>query len=94
MALSNMLRGISGEFEIVRCLGATGVLTYIWTAAGLEIFEVVWRGKPFDLATFCTVFPAGLLIAIGAVSGSAALKDRNVAKATADLPAQPAGAQQ
>ncbi len=84
--LSMMLRGIGGEYEINRVVGAAGALTYIVTAAGLTIFEVVLRGRPFDLSAFCTYFPAGLAIAVGAIAGAVALKDRNVAKAKIDDP--------
>jgi hypothetical protein len=81
MSLSSMLKGISGEYEINRVVGAAGALTYIVGAAGLTAFEVMWRGRPFDLVAWCTAFPAGLGIAVGAIAGAVAIKDRNVAAA-------------
>jgi len=43
--------------------------------------EVVWRGRQFDLVAWCTAFPTGLGIAVGAIAGAVAIKDRNVAAA-------------
>jgi hypothetical protein len=77
MSIMNALRGISGEFEIGRILGALGTTTYIVTAPAL-----VWTGKvtvTFD--TFCIAYPAGLAACLGAAAGAIALKDRQVAKA-------------
>jgi hypothetical protein len=93
MTLSTMLKGISGEFEINRVIGAVGALAYIAGAVGLTAFEVMWRGRPFDLVAWCTAFPAGLGIAIGAIAGAVAIKDRNVAVARqASAPAGTAAA--
>lgn len=77
MGIVNALKGISGEFEIQRILGAFGTVTYIATGPAL-----VWVGKvtvTFD--TFCIAYPAGLAACLGAAAGSIALKDRQVAKA-------------
>jgi hypothetical protein len=90
MSLSTMLKGISGEFEINRVIGAVGALAYIVVAVGLTAFEVVGRGRPFDLVAWCTAFPAGLGIAVGAIAGAVAIKDRNVAAARQAGTAAPA----
>lgn len=77
MSLSNALRGINGEFEVQRVLGAFGTLAYIVCAPAL-----VWAGKitvSFD--SFCLSYAAGLAACIGATAGSIALKDRQVAVA-------------
>jgi hypothetical protein len=81
VSLSNMLRGISGEFEINRVLGACGVAAYIVTTPSLVAWEVLHEGKGFDLVAFCAAFPTGLGVAIGAIAGAVSLKDRNVATA-------------
>jgi hypothetical protein len=81
MSLSAMLKGISGEFEINRVIGAVGALAYIIGAVALTAFEVMWRGRPFDLVAWCTAFPTGLGIAVGAIAGAVAIKDRSVAAA-------------
>lgn len=90
MRLLNALKGIGGEFEVQRILGAFGSITYIITAPAL-----VWAGKivaSFD--SFCLAYPAGIAACIGATAGSIALKDRSVAaakvvQATGSNPATP-----
>lgn len=79
----NMLRGISGEFEINRVIGAFGAFSYIATANGMVIYERLWCSVKFDLSTYCLVFPTGLAACVGAIAGAVAVKDRNVAKAAA-----------
>lgn len=80
MILSNILRGISGEPELIRTLGAFGVLCYCVAALGFQAWAM-GRGQSFDIVAFCAAFPAGLGVAIGAAAGAVALKDRNVAAA-------------
>lgn len=82
MNLANMLRGIGGEPEIIRTLGAFGVLGYVIGGIGFQAWNMA-RGVPFDVVAFCTAFPAGLAVAIGAAAGAVALKDRGVATAKA-----------
>ena len=79
----NMLRGISGEFEINRVVGAIGAMSYIATANAMVIYERIVCGVKFDLQTYCLVFPAGFAAVMGAIAGAVAVKDRNVAKAQA-----------
>lgn len=77
--LTQALKGIRGEFEISRILGALGTVTYIVLAPLL-----VWTGRvtvTFD--TFCIAYPAGLAACLGASAGAIALKDRQVEKARA-----------
>lgn len=78
--LTNALKGISGEFEITRLLGAFGVLAYVIGAHGFLVWTMV-RGGEFDLVAYCAAFPAGLAVAVGGGAGATALKDRNVAAA-------------
>lgn len=78
--LSHALRGIGGEYEAIRVLGALGILAYIVCANAF----VAWHmrnGHPFDVTAYCIAFPSGLGAAIAAVAGSVAIKDRNVASA-------------
>ncbi len=82
MTILDMLKGIGGTYEINRVLGAAGVSTYI-VAAPVFVAWNMSRGITFDLIAFCTAYPTGLGIAIGAIAGSVALKDRNVATAKA-----------
>lgn len=73
------LRGIGGEYEITRVLGGFGALAYCVSVIGLVAYEVIIVGRVFDVATFCALFPAGLIAIIGAAAGATSLKDRNVA---------------
>lgn len=77
MTILNALKGVTGEFEIQRVLGATGTLVYIVTAPAL-----VWaRIVAVSFEGFCLAFPAGLAACVGATAGAIALKDRQVARA-------------
>ena len=80
MNLSNMLKGIGGEPELVRTLGAVGVAAYIVSGISFQAWNMI-RGVPFDVVAFCTAFPAGLAVAIGAAAGAVAIKDKAVAGA-------------
>jgi hypothetical protein len=78
--ITAILRGIGGEFEINRVVGAVGGLVYI-VGAHVFIAWSMWRGQRFDLTEYCLTFPAGLGVAVGSIAGAVALKDRNVAAA-------------
>lgn len=80
MGVTAALKGIHGEFELIRTLGAAGVLTYIVTAPVFVAWSMYY-GEKFELAVFCTAYPAGLAAVLGAVAGAVAVKDRNVATA-------------
>jgi hypothetical protein len=94
MGISSILKGIGGEFESTRVLGAAGVLSYILVANGLVIYHCWYLQKAFDIVAYCTAFPGGLGVAIAAVGITAGVKDRNVAAArtveqTGSQPATP-----
>lgn len=77
MTILNALKGIHGDYEVQRVLGAFGTVVYVVTAPAL-----VWAGKvTTSLEAFCIAYPAGLAACIGATAGAIALKDRQVAKA-------------
>lgn len=77
MKIANALKGITGEYEIQRILGAIGTLVYVTMAPAF-----VWAGKvTATLDTFCLAYPAGLGVCIGATAGAIALKDRQTATA-------------
>lgn len=79
--LSEILKGIGGGYEINRVVGAFGAVVYVIGAHVFLGYEVWWLGKEFDLNTYCLTFPTGLGIAVGAIAGAVALKDRQVANA-------------
>lgn len=81
MKIAAMLKGIGGEFEINRVVGAFGATAYIICANVFVAWQVFWQGREFNVTEYCLAFPSGLGVAVGAVAGSIALKDRQVAKA-------------
>jgi hypothetical protein len=78
--LTNALRGLGGEFEINRVVGAFGTIVYV---VGANAF-VAWglaHGEKFNVTEYCLAFPGGLAVAVGAIAGAVSVKDRNVATA-------------
>lgn len=74
------LKGISGQFELNRVVGAFGGIAYV---LGAHIF-VGWnmvKGREFDLIAYCAAFPTGLGVVVGAIAGAVAWKDKGVATA-------------
>lgn len=92
MKILDALRGITGTFEINRIVGAFGAATYIISAPAFEAWDMLYNHRPFDITAFCLAFPAGLAVAVGAIAGAVAVKDRNVATARATQAATDAGA--
>lgn len=85
---TGIFKGSSGEYEVNRFVGAIGVLVYIVAAPAFVAWNMA-LGREFDLIAFCTAYPAGLGVAIGAIAGAVAIKDRNVAKAKVEAEGQP-----
>jgi hypothetical protein len=81
MNILNALKGIGGEYEVTRVVGAVGALAYVLCANGFVAWNVFYHGALFDVATYCLSFPTGLGVAVGATAGAAAIKDRGVATA-------------
>jgi hypothetical protein len=69
--ITNILRGIGGEFEWTRVFGAAGVAIYIIAANGFEAWTIFYQGKPFDVTAYCLAFPTGLGAAIAAIATAA-----------------------
>lgn len=78
--VKNILKGISGEYELARVLGFLGVFVYIVSVPVYVLWDVIQNGK-FDVIAFCAAYPAGLGVALTSASASIAIKDRNVAVA-------------
>lgn len=90
-AILNALKGIGGEFEVQRVLGAFGTVTYTFAA---PIFVATGIIKEVSLTEFSLAYPAGLAACITATAGAIALKDKAVASAkvteqTGAIPAPP-----
>lgn len=90
-SIMNALKGIGGEYEVQRVLGALGTVVYTVTA---PIFVASGVISKVSLTEFSIAFPAGLSACIIATAGAIALKDRNVATSkvieqTGAVPAAP-----
>ena len=81
MSITNALKGITGQFEINRLVGAFGASSYVIGAHAFIAHDVFWKGHTFDVTSYCLAFPGGLAVAIGAIAGAVAVKDRHVATA-------------
>jgi hypothetical protein len=95
--LTNALRGIQGEFEVNRVVGAFGAAAYVICGNAFVAYDVIWKGRPFNITEYCLAFPGGLAVAVGAIAGAVAIKDRNVAVAqtvrdTGSMPGKAANA--
>lgn len=91
MKITSALKGVSGEFELNRVVGAIGGLAYI---VGVQVFvgwDVIVKERPFDVVAYCLAFPGGLAAVVGSIAGAVAWKDRGVAtaKIIAETGAQP-----
>lgn len=85
------LKGIGGEFEVQRILGAFGTVGYAVCAPLFVFLDII---KAVSFTEFCLAYPSGLAACIGATAGAIALKDRQVATAkviseTGAVPAPP-----
>jgi len=91
MSILNALRGIGGEYEVQRVLGALGTITYTLVT---PIFVAAGTIKDVGITEFSLAYPAGLAACIAATAGAIAIKDRSVATATVirDTGGQPSSA--
>lgn len=90
-SILNALKGIGGEYEVQRVLGAIGTITYTVTA---PLFVAIGVIKNVSLTEFSLAYPAGIATCIGFTAGAIAWKDRAVASAkvieqTGAVPAPP-----
>ena len=81
LSITQALKGIGGEFEATRLLGAFGAAAYIIGANAFVWWNVVHLGHEFNVTEYCLAFPTGLGVAVGSIAGAVAIKDRNVATA-------------
>jgi hypothetical protein len=80
MSILNALRGITGEFDIGRILGASGGASYVVSPIVFQAIDL-HNGGHFDPAAFCGGYGAGLGLAATGIGAMIAIKDRNVATA-------------
>jgi hypothetical protein len=77
---SHVFKGLGGEFEINRVVGAFGAAAYIVGAHAFLGWDVIHLGHPFDVTAYCLAFPAGLGVAVGAIASDGS-RDRAGASA-------------
>lgn len=81
MTITNIFRGISGQFEIGRVSLGIGGMFAIISPIAFEIYEIGWNGGHFNVTAWCFAYPGGLgaLVASGVIAiGS---KEKSVAAA-------------
>lgn len=83
MGLTNMLKGISNEFEVTRVMGAVGGAAYIICANGFVAWDCLHNGKSFDVTAYCLAFPGGMAALLGATATAAGYKEGKIADARA-----------
>jgi predicted permease len=80
MTILNALKGIGGEYEVQRVLGAFGTIVFTVSVPALVATKVIEA----SLEGLCLAYPAGIASLIATTAGAIALKDRQVAKAKAE----------
>ena len=80
MTILNALKGINGDFEVQRVLGAFGTVVFTVSVPVLVATGVIQA----SLEGFCLAYPAGIASLVATTAGAIALKDRQVAKAKAE----------
>jgi len=89
----NLLRGLSGEYEIGRVLLASSGLAGIITPIGFQSWDMALNGAHFDVTAWCLAYPGGLAALAGIGVFTIGKKDEKVATAKATLKASEAAAQ-
>lgn len=88
IALSNILRGIGGEFEIGRVLLTGASVAAIVSPIVFQAWEI-HNGGHFDVTAWCVAYPGGLVALVaGGVLGIGS-KDKSVAAAKQATPTEP-----
>lgn len=92
MSITNILRGITGEFEIGRVLLASSGVAAITTPIAFQVTDMLHNGWHFDVTGWCAAYPAGLAALHGIGVFAIGNKDRGVASAKATQATTEAGA--
>lgn len=83
MSWTSVLRGAGDQIELNRLVGFVGGMAYVVCANVFVAWEVIGRGREFDITAYCLAFPGGLAVVAGGTAAAVAIKDRNVAAARA-----------
>jgi hypothetical protein len=81
MKILNILRGITGDFEIGRVSLAVGGFFAVTSPIGFEIYEIGWNGGHFDVTAWCLAYPGGLVALVAGGVFAIGNKDKQVAAA-------------
>jgi hypothetical protein len=79
-ALSNALKGIGGEFELNRLVGAFGGVVYILAGPAFQAWNIA-NGHAFDVTAFCLAYSGGIAAITTGTAVAVAHKDQKVASA-------------
>lgn len=89
MKIFDILRGISGQFEIGRVSLVVGGFFAVTSPIGFEIYEIGWNGGHFDVTAWCLAYPAGLVALVTGGVFAIGSKEKAVAAAQATVAAIP-----
>ncbi len=81
MGLTNVLKGIGGEFENGRVSLAIGGFFAVSSPIGFEIYEMGWKGGHFDVTAWCLAYPGGLVALVAGGVFAIGNKEKQVASA-------------
>ena len=81
MNWTSFLRGSGGQVELNRLVGFIGGIAYVIGAHTFIAWDVMFKGREFDLTAYCLAYPGGLAVVAGGTALAVAVKDRNVATA-------------
>lgn len=79
MIMGNILKGISGEYEIGRVSLAIGGFFAVVSPIAFECYEIGWNGGHFDITAWCLAYPGGLTALVAGGVFAIASKDKGVA---------------
>lgn len=81
MGISNILKGIGGDFEIGRVSLAIGGLFAVSSPIAFEIWEMGWKNGHFDVTAWCLAYPTGLVALVAGGVFAIGNKEKQVASA-------------
>jgi hypothetical protein len=81
MQITNILKGIGGDFEIGRVSLVIGGVFAVLSPIVFEIWEMGWKGGHFDVTAWCTAYPGGLVLLVGGGVLAIGGKEKQVAAA-------------
>lgn len=87
MKIFDILRGVTGHFEISRVSLAVGGFFATTSPIGFEIYEIGWNGGHFDVTAWCIAYPTGLVTLVAGGVFAIGSKEKAVASAAATVAA-------